>query len=190
MTGPLVCVYSLSERYKWKMSFEFRWSPCHWLLRFVLCLLLPDAYFRCDSSQPARWSERPTLLSVLVHMCAVLWASFPLFAALVVALGLGSTPHLNTAKDGVYFGWCVLISWTYALALLALRKPTLNKHDTLPINIAPGKDEKHARNHEIESLTAAFGPGDIAPSTATPRVAHAVNRGSSLYYQWVQRQAI
>ncbi len=133
----------------------------------------------------------PTLLSMLAHnMCAVLWPSFLLFVALVVALGLGSMPHLNTAKGGLYFGWRGLISWTNALALLALQKPTLDEQETLLRTIAHGRDEEDERDDESVSLTAAFGPGCIAPSTVAPRVPHAVDRGSSLYYQWVQRQAI
>jgi hypothetical protein len=147
-------------------------------------------------------ARQPTFLSVPVRMCAILWPSFLLFVAIIVALGLGSTPFINpgmgmqaSPKDGVYFGWCVafgntygdyypvnnegraisgvldLISWIYkcyALALLALRRPTREEHETLLGYAVSGKDE-------VEGLAAVFGPGYIAPSTLAPRTRQSVD---------------
>jgi hypothetical protein len=143
-----------------------------------------------------------TILSVSVRMIVILWPSFLLFAAVVIAVGFATTPFLSnrpegatTLKDGAYFGWCVafgntygeyypvsnegraitgvldLISWAYkcyAVALLALRKPTLEEHESLLSTVASG-------NEGVDGLAAVFGPGYIAPSAVAPRVPHATD---------------
>ncbi len=62
-------------------------------------------------------AKKPTLLSVPARMCIILWPSFLLFVAVVVALGLGSTPYIASGdqvlslKDGVF--WVVCCLWKY-----------------------------------------------------------------------------
>ncbi len=58
-----------------------------------------------------------------------------------------------------------MISWTFrccALALLALRAPTWEEHETLLSLLVSGEDEEGG-------LAAVFGPGYLLPSAEAPK---------------------
>ena len=170
--------------------------------RFIGCFISLYGYFFQELSfcvillSQLGGVRAPTVLSVPMRMCSMLWPSFLLYVVAVLSLGMGCTPFLNSGngsagiRDGLYFGWCVafgnpygdlypmniqgraitglldVISYLYRcyiIAIMALRKPTREEHETLLSVVASGK-------HEEESLAQLFGPGYIAPSTVAPRV--------------------
>ncbi len=65
-------------------------------------------------------AKKPTLLSVPVRMCVILWPSFLLFVAIVIALGLGATPFLNE-RDGASTRHCAMIVENQTLFLVICR---------------------------------------------------------------------
>ena len=167
--------------------------------RFIGCIISFYGYFFQELSfcvillTQLGGVRAPTVLSVPMRMCSMLWPSFLLYVVVVLSLGMGCTPFLNpgsTVKDGLYFGWCVafgnpygdlipiniegrvitglldVISYLYRcyiIAIMGLRKPTLEEHERLLNVVASAK-------HADEELTQLFGPGYIAPSTVAPRV--------------------